>query len=90
MDMLGIVLLWFANILTSIFNNDLVGADKKFTLDDVNSAINTVKDITNIFAWIDVFVPVNFLLTLTLLTTIFYSYKFITSMVRYIISFFKS
>lgn len=89
MDMLGIVLLWFANILTSIFNNDLVGEDKKFSLEDVQSAIEAIEGVTNIFAWVDMFVPVDFLLTLALLTTIFYSYKFINTMVRYIISMFK-
>ncbi len=89
MDMLGIVLLWFANILTSIFNKDLVGEDKTFSLDEINATLETIDGVTNVFAWIDIFVPVNFLLTLALLTTIFYSYKFINSMVRYIISMFK-
>lgn len=89
MDMLGIVLLWFANILTSIFNNDLVGEGNKFSLDGIKNTLETIEGITNIFAWIDIFVPVNFLLTLALMTTIFYSYKFINSMVRYIISMFK-
>lgn len=89
MDMLGIVLLWFANILTSIFNKDLVGEDKTFSLDEVEATLETIEGVTNVFAWIDIFVPVNFLLTLALLTTIFYSYKFINSMVKYIISMFK-
>lgn len=89
MDMLGIILLWFANILTGIFNKDLVGEGKTFSLDGINSALETIDGVTNIFAWIDIFIPVNFLLTLALLTTIFYSYKFINSMVRYIIAMFK-
>ena len=49
MDMLGIVLLWFANILTSIFNNDLVGEDKKFSLEDVQSAIEAIEGVF----WLD-------------------------------------
>lgn len=89
MDMLGIVLLWFANILTSIFNNDLVGEGKTFSVDGIKSTIGAITELTNIFAWVDVFVPVDFLLVLALLTTTYYSYKFVNSLVRYIIQMFK-
>lgn len=87
MDMLGIVLMWFFNILTSKLRAD--NGAGEFNIDSVTDAINTVHNITNIFAWVDIFVPVNFLVTLALLTTVFYSYKFIVTMVKYIISLFK-
>lgn len=87
MDMLGIVLMWFFNILTSRLKNDY-GAGS-FDIDTVTETISSIKNLVNIFAWVDMFVPVNFLVTLALLTTVFYSYKFIITMVKYIISLFK-
>lgn len=87
MDMLGIVLMWFFNILTSKLRAD--NGAGEFDIKSVTDLVETVSDVTNIFAWVDVFVPVNFLVTLALLTTVFYSYKFIVTIVRYIISLFK-
>ena len=87
MDMLGIVLMWFFNILTSKLRAD-IGAGE-FNVESITDIIKTVNNVTNIFAWVDMFVPVNFLVTLALLTTVFYSYKFIVTIVRYIISLFK-
>ena len=87
MDMLGIVLMWFFNILTSKLRAD--NGAGEFNIESITDIIETVNNVTNIFAWVDMFVPVNFLVTLALLTTVFYSYKFIVTMVRYIISLFK-
>ena len=87
MDMLGIVLMWFFNILTSKLRAD--NGAGEFNIESITDIIKTVKNVTNIFAWVDMFVPVNFLVTLALLTTVFYSYKFIITMVKYIISLFK-
>lgn len=87
MDMLGIVLMWFFNILTSKLRAD--NGAGEFDIKSVTDIIETISNVTNIFAWVDMFVPVNFLVTLALLTTVFYSYKFIVTIVRYIISLFK-
>lgn len=87
MDMLGIVLMWFFNILTSKLRAD--NGAGEFNIESITDIIETVDNVTNIFAWVDMFVPVNFLVTLALLTTVFYSYKFIVTIVRYIISLFK-
>lgn len=87
MDMLGIVLIWLFNLLTSGLRNKF-GAGE-FNIESVTDIIKTISNVTNIFAWVDMFVPVNFLVTLSLLTTVFYSYKFIVNMVRFIISLFK-
>ena len=87
MDMLGIVLMWFFNVLTSVLKNkEGIGS---FDLSSVQDIIKSVDNVVNIFAWVDMFVPVNFLITLALLTTVFYGYKFIISIVKYIISMFK-
>jgi len=88
MDILGIVLMWLFNVLVSRLQHDLIGGDG-FSLDNVTAAIETISNVTNIFAWIDVFVPVDFIITLALLTAVFYSYRFITSIVKYIIALFK-
>lgn len=87
MDMLGIVLMWFFNVLTSRFRNDYGAGD--FSVDSIIEAVNSISNVYNIFAWINMFVPVSFLITLAMLTTVFYSYQFILSMVKYIISLFK-
>lgn len=87
MDMLGIVLMWFFNVLTSRLRNDY-GAGS-FNADSIIEAVNSISNVYNIFAWINMFVPVSFLITLAMLTTVFYSYQFIISMVKYIISLFK-
>lgn len=87
MDMLGIVLMWFFNILTSKLRAD--NGAGEFNIESITDIIKTINNVTNIFAWVDMFVPVNFLVTLALLTTVFYSYKFIVTIVRYIISLFK-
>lgn len=87
MDMLGIVLMWFFNILTSKLRAD--NGAGEFNIESITDIIETIDNVTNIFAWVDMFVPVNFLVTLALLTTVFYSYKFIITIVRYIISLFK-
>lgn len=87
MDMLGIVLMWFFNILTSKLRAD--NGAGEFDIKGVTDIIEKISNVTNIFAWVDMFVPVDFLVTLALLTTVFYSYKFIVTIVRYIISLFK-
>lgn len=87
MDMLGIVLMWLFNILTSKLRAD--NGAGEFDIKSITDIIETISNVTNIFAWVDMFVPVNFLVTLGLLTTVFYSYKFIVTIVRYIISLFK-
>lgn len=79
--------MWFFNILTSKLRADNGAGD--FNIESITDIIKTINNITNIFAWVDMFVPVNFLVTLALLTTVFYSYKSIITMVKYIISLFK-
>lgn len=79
--------MWLFNLLTTGLRGKYGAGD--FNIESVTDIIETIQNVTNIFAWVDMFVPVNFLVTLSLLTTVFYSYKFIVNIVRYIISLFK-
>lgn len=83
MNILGFFMLWFANVLTSFLGKDYFGGD--FIIDTVE-AIGTVY---NIFAWLDVFIPVDFLMSLAFLTSLYYGYRFVNSIVKYILELFK-
>ena len=87
MNIFGFFILWFANVLTSFLGKTFFSGD--FSTDKIVSALEALDGIYNIFAWVDVFVPVDFLMPLALLTAVFYSYKFVNSIVRYLIAIFK-
>lgn len=83
MNILGFVFLWFSNILTNFLVQDYV------TEDFVIHSYEIMADVYNIFAWVNVFVPVNVLLVIFTSTTAYYGLKFVLNIVKYIISLFK-
>lgn len=85
MSILGIIFLWFLNVLSSLFSRDL----DSFNLDQLNDYVEGASTLYNIFAWVDQFVPVDVLLFLAGMTTLFYAYKFVMVIIRFILPFFK-
>ncbi len=90
MSVLGTILLFIMNILVGKFQLEM-GLDT-FSEENISEFVYTVQnfsEIYNIFAWVDKFVSVNVLFALATFTTLYYSYKFILGLVKYIISIFK-
>ncbi len=83
MSVMGFFLLWLTNILTSLLGKDYFSGE--FVIDFIN-AIDTVY---NIFAWLKVFLPMDFFFALVGLTALYYSYRFVLGIVRYVVSLFK-
>ena len=87
MNILGTVLLWFFNVLLSGLKSSfgILG----FDTEELTNLISAVSNLTNIFAWVNMFVPVDFLFILSGLTVTFYGYRFILGVVKSVISLFK-
>lgn len=84
MSITGYILLWLTNILTDLLAKEHVSGE---------FAVNTVEALEttyNIFAWLDVFLPMDFIISLALATTVFYGYKFVLSIVNRCVELFKS
>ena len=62
MNILGFFMLWFANVLTSFLGKDYFDGD--FIMDSVNA----ISSVYNIFSWLDVFIPIDFLISLAFLS----------------------
>lgn len=87
MNIFGTVLLWFFNVLLSGLKTTFGIAG--FDTEKLENLISAVSNLTNIFAWVDIFVPVDFLLILSGLTAVFYGYRLVLGIVKTIISLFK-
>lgn len=87
MNIFGTVLLWFFNTLLSGLKSTFGIAG--FDTEKIENLISAISNLTNIFAWVDVFVPVDFLFILSGLTAVFYGYRLILGIVRTVISLFK-
>lgn len=87
MNIFGTVLLWFYNVLLSGLKNTF--GILNFDTTKLENIINAVDNLTNIFAWVNMFVPVDFLFILSGLTAVFYGYRFILGVAKIVISFFK-
>ena len=83
MSVMGFFLLWLTNILTSFLGKDYFNGE--FAMEFIN-AIDTVY---NIFAWLDVFLPMDFFLALAGLTALYYSYRFVLGIVNHVVALFK-
>ena len=87
MSIVGFVILALLNALGGLLRSKFnVGG---FDVSDLQLAIENASGVYNIFAWVNEFIPVDFLLTLATLTTIFYGYKLILGLIRFILSIFK-
>ncbi len=53
------------------------------------SGIDVCNEIYNIFAWVDVFIDIDFCLNLFLLSSLYYALKFSIRLAKLIIGFFK-
>lgn len=84
MSIMGFFLLWFTNVLTTLLGKDYVTGE--FVVDTVEA----LESVYNIFAWLDVFLPMDFLFGIAGLTALFYGYKFVMGISKYIVSLFKS
>ncbi len=87
MNILGLFLLWFVNVLTTFLGRIFFNGE--FSTEAIENSINSIGDIYNIFAWVDVFVPVDFLILLAALTAAFYGFKFVNALVKYVVALFK-
>ena len=87
MSIVGFLLLSFLSFLSNHFKSQFGISD--FDTSDLQNALEGCSGLYNIFAWVNEFVPVSFLLLLAGLTTVFYGYKLIISLVRFIFSIFK-
>lgn len=87
MNIFGTILLWFYNIMLSGLK-DTFGI-LNFDTTKLEKIINAVDNLTNIFAWVNMFVPVDFLFILSGLTAVFYGYRFILGISKIVISLFK-
>lgn len=83
MSVMGFFLLWLTNVLTSLLGKDYVSGE--FVVDTVSA----LKDVYNIFAWLDVFLPMDFFLGIAALTGIYYAFRFILGIVNHVVSLFK-
>lgn len=83
MSIMGFLLLWFTNVLTFLLGKDYV--DGEFVI----NTFDVLQNVYNIFSWLDIFLPVDFLFSLASLTTIYYGYRFVMGISRYIVSLFK-
>lgn len=87
MNIVGFILLYFMNFLIEIAKSKYnVG---EFDTSTFKNIVENASGLYNIFAWVNEFVPVSFLISLALLTTVFYGYKLIVGITKYIISIFK-
>lgn len=83
MSVMGFFLLWLTNVLTSLLGKDYVSGE--FVVDTVSA----LQDVYNIFAWLDVFLPMDFLLGIAVVTGLYYAYRFILGIVNHVVSLFK-
>ncbi len=83
MSVMGFFLLWLTNVLTSMLGKDYVSGE--FVVD----AVEAMESVLNIFSWLDVFLPMDFLLGIAGLTTIYYGYRFVLGIVNHVVSLFK-
>ena len=87
MSILGFVILALLNVLSGLLKSKFnIG---NFDVLNLQSAIENASGLYNIFAWVNEFVPVSFLLSLAVLTTVFYGYKLILNLIKFILSIFK-
>ncbi len=83
MSVMGFFLLWLTNVLTSLLGKDYVSGE--FVVDTVSA----MESVLNIFAWLDVFLPMDFLLGIAGLTGLYYAYRFVLGIANHVVSLFK-
>ena len=83
MSITGYILLWLTNVLTDLLAKEHVNGE--FAVNTVDALESTY----NIFAWLDVFLPMDFIMALAFATTAFYGYKFVLSIVNHVVDLFK-
>ena len=94
MNILGFTYLalfnFFLNSLVKEYANILVPSGLDFSgYDSFADKIQTMDMIYNIFAWVDIFVDVDFCLNLFLLTGLFYGLKISYSLAKHVLSLFR-
>lgn len=94
MNILGFTYLalfnFFLNSLVKEYANVYVPADLAFSgYDSFADKIEVMDMIYNIFAWVDVFIDVDFCLNLFLLTTLFYGLKISYSLAKHVLNLFR-
>lgn len=87
MSIVGFIILALLNVLSGRLKSTYGVGD--FDVSDLQFAIENASGLYNIFAWVNEFIPINFLLSLATLTTIFYGYKLIVNLIKFILSIFK-
>ena len=104
MNVLGFIYLFFMNCFLYLFSeqyaipllpdgfsyDNLHGYDEiGYAVLDICDVLNVWDKIYNIFAWINVFIDVDFLFNLFFLTSLYYGLKFSIKLSKYVISLFK-
>lgn len=86
MNLLSFFLLYLFKLLIVFFGKGLIGEL------DFTSAFNMIASVAstlyNIFAWVNVFIDVDFLLFLFSVTMVYYTLKFFLSICKLVIEFF--
>lgn len=94
MNILGFTYLalfnFFLNSLVKDYTNIISPSDLDFAgFGSFADKIEVMDTIYNIFAWVDIFIDVDFCLNLFLLTTLFYGLKISYSLAKHLLSLFR-
>lgn len=83
MSIMGFFLLWLTNVLTFLLGEDYISGE--FAVDTVEA----LESVYNIFAWLDVFLPMDFLMAIALATGVYYGYRFVIGIAKHVVTLFK-
>ena len=97
MSILGYVYFFFFKVFLQWFSNDyavpFLPSNYDSTTfngyDNIINKIDIVNGVYNIFAWVDVFVDLDFLFNLFFLTSLYYGLVFSIKLAKLVISFFR-
>lgn len=97
MSILGTLYLFFFNVFFKLGINKYAawnGSDEYVNVEGLGldlfvNGVDVCNEVYNIFAWIDIFIDVDFCLNLFLLTTMYYTLKFTMNLAKFVIKMFK-
>lgn len=90
MSLFGLLYIFFFNTFLKMIAEAETTGDLDFVRYDMFiNGIDVCNEVYNIFAWVDVFIDVDFLLNLFLLSSLYYALKFAIRVAKLIIGFFK-